>query len=390
MTMKRTETRLAAKNERSVPMNGNGRPATDSGVKRNGNGDSPDRHQTIGDPLRDSEVRYRRLFESAMDGILILDAKTGRITDANPYLENLLGYAHDELLGKTLWEIGPFHDVAASRESFRQLQAREYVRYDDLPLETRTHECRQVEFVSNVYMVDGVKVVQCNIRDITDRRIVERSILRSNEALRRLVAGLQRSEDVLREQATHDPLTGLFNRRYLDDTLVRELSLSWRRGSCLSLAILDIDHFKRMNDVFGHEAGDLALRGCAHVLSQHLRKSDIACRFGGEEFVIVLPDSSLEDSRRRVTAICALIRQLPLRHRGQILGMITLSGGIACAPEHALTATNLLRAADEALYLAKEGGRNQVVVCESRGGHDDSAPTGNTSTSKEDAPLPKN
>jgi diguanylate cyclase (GGDEF)-like protein/PAS domain S-box-containing protein len=387
--MKRTGTQLTANNESSLPMNGTGASAKDSGGKRNGNGDTADRHQTIGDPLRDSEVRYRRLFESAMDGILILDAKTGRITDANPYLETLLGYAHDELLGKTLWEIGPFHDVAASRKSFRQLQTREYVRYDDLPLQTKAHEYKQVEFVSNVYMVDGVRVVQCNIRDITERRIVENSILRSNEALRRLVAGLQTAEDVLREQATHDPLTGLFNRRYLDDTLARELSLSWRRGSCLSLAVLDIDHFKRINDVFGHEAGDLALRGCAHVLSQHLRKSDIACRFGGEEFVIVLPDSSLEDSRRRVTEICALVRQLALRHKNQILGQITLSAGIACAPEHALTAANLLRAADDALYLAKHGGRNQVAVCESPRDGSRSAELRAATAAREDEASPK-
>jgi diguanylate cyclase (GGDEF)-like protein len=129
--------------------------------------------------------------------------------------------------------------------------------------------------------------------------------------------------------------------------------------------VLDIDHFKRLNDVFGHDAGDLVMRGCAHVLAQNLRKSDIACRLGGEEFVLVLPDSPLANTQRRVTEICALVRQLALRHRGRILGRITLSAGIACAPENALTATNLLRAADEALYAAKEAGRNQVAVCNS-------------------------
>jgi len=190
---------------------------------------------------------------------------------------------------------------------------------------------------------------------------------------------------VLREQATHDPLTGLFNRRYLDDTLARELSQSWRRGSCLSVVVFDIDHFKRINDVFGHEAGDLALRGCAHVLSQHLRRSDIACRLGGEEFAIVLPDSSLEHTRRRVTEICALVRQLSLRHRGQILGTVTLSAGIACAPEHALTAPNLLRAADEALYVAKQSGRNQVVVCESQSDGRDSLEFHDAPASRENA-----
>lgn len=316
------------------------------------------------EPLRHSELRYRRLFETAKDGILILEAETGRILDANPFVENMLGYSPGELIGKTLWDIGPSHDIAASRVAFERLQAQEYVRYDNLPLETKTHEQRQVEFVSNVYLVEGVKVVQCNIRDITERRIVENRILLANESLRRLVAGLQSSEDVLREQATHDPLTGLFNRRYLDDTLPRELSLSWRRGSCLSLVVLDIDFFKRFNDGFGHEAGDLAIRGCAHVLAQNLRKSDIACRLGGEEFVLVLPDSPLAHTQQRVTEICALVRQLSLRHRGHMLGRITMSAGIACAPEHALTAANLLRAADEAAYAAKQAGRNRVAICD--------------------------
>jgi diguanylate cyclase (GGDEF)-like protein/PAS domain S-box-containing protein len=365
--MKRTEFQLTAENEPSPTLlTGTDPLANGPTGKRNGNGDAPDRHKPVRDPLRDSEVRYRRLFETAKDGILILDAETGQITDANPFLETMLGYPHGELLGKTLWEIGPFHDIVASRKSFRQLQTREYVRYDNLPLETKTHERRQVEFVSNVYMVDGVRVIQCNIRDITERKLVEDRILQANQDLRRLVAGLQTSEDVLREQATRDPLTGLFNRRYLDDTLARELSLSWRRSSCLSLVILDIDYFKRINDVFGHHAGDMALSEVAQVLSRHLRKSDIACRLGGEEFALVLPDSSLEGTLRRVQELCSLIKGLALRYDGQLLGRITVSAGIATAPEHASTAPNLMQAADEALYLAKHAGRDQIVVCGSR------------------------
>jgi diguanylate cyclase (GGDEF)-like protein/PAS domain S-box-containing protein len=310
----------------------------------------------IENALADSELRYRRLFETAKDGILILDAKTGQITDANPFLQAMLGYRHAELLGKTLWEIGPFKDVVASRAAFRQLQAKEYVRYDNLPLETKDRERRNVEFVSNVYMVDGMKVIQCNIRDITERKEIE-------DRTRRVTEGLLSS---LREQANHDPLTGLFNRRYLDDSLPRELSLSQRRSTSLSVAVLDVDHFKRFNDAFGHDAGDLALRECAHVLSQNLRASDIACRLGGEEFALVLPDSSLADTRQRVEQICAVIKQLETRYDGQSLGTMTLSAGIATSPEHASTAPELLRAADIALYAAKQAGREQVILYELR------------------------
>jgi len=126
--------------------------------------------------LQASEVRYRRLFETAQDGILILDADTGRITDANPFLQTLLGYSHAELLGKMLWEIGPFRDIAASRGAFSKLQRKKYIRYDDLPLETKGHRRRHVEFVSNVYRESGKRVIQCNIRDITARYQAEEAL----------------------------------------------------------------------------------------------------------------------------------------------------------------------------------------------------------------------
>jgi len=128
-----------------------------------------------GQVLRDSEARYRRLFETAQDGILILDAKTGSITDVNPFLMKLLDYSREEFLGKALWDIGLFKDIEASKEAFRELQANQYVRYEDLPLKTKAGKIINVEFVSNVYGVDGEQVIQCNIRDITKRKHVEQS-----------------------------------------------------------------------------------------------------------------------------------------------------------------------------------------------------------------------
>jgi PAS domain S-box-containing protein len=138
--------------------------------------------------LEDSEKRYRRLFESAKDGILILDAETGKIVDVNPFLLNLLGYSFESFSGKYLWEIGAFKDIAASRDAFETLQVNEYIRYDDLPLETRDGRPIEVEFVSNVYLVDHRKVIQCNIRDITARK--------QGEAERkRLLAAIEQSAE---------------------------------------------------------------------------------------------------------------------------------------------------------------------------------------------------
>jgi len=123
--------------------------------------------------FRASEARYRRLFETAQDGILILDGQSGLITDVNPFLVNLLDYPREEFIGRTLWDIGPFRNIEASKEAFRELQDKEYIRYEDLPLEARSGNRVNVEFVSNVYGVEGKRVIQCNIRDITARKRAE-------------------------------------------------------------------------------------------------------------------------------------------------------------------------------------------------------------------------
>jgi two-component system cell cycle sensor histidine kinase/response regulator CckA len=132
--------------------------------------------------LADSEVRYRRLFETAQDGILILDAETGLIADVNPFLLKLLDYSRVDFLGKALWEIGLFKDIGASKEAFRELQAKGYVRYEDLPLKSKIGKCINVEFVSNVYRVNGGKVIQCNVRDITERKRAEQLEQRLRQA----------------------------------------------------------------------------------------------------------------------------------------------------------------------------------------------------------------
>ena len=132
--------------------------------------------QQIAEGLRTSEIRYRRLFESARDGILILDALTLKITDVNPFMTDLLGYTHEEFLGKELWEIGLFSDKEASKRSFQELQLTGYLRYEDLPLQSTQGQRREVEFVSNVYQEDGRPVIQCNIRDITDRKRGEKEL----------------------------------------------------------------------------------------------------------------------------------------------------------------------------------------------------------------------
>jgi len=163
-----------------------------------------------------SEVRYRRLFETAQDAILILDAASGKIIDSNPFLSGLLGYSVDELLGKELWEIGLFQDIEANRAAFRQLQQKGYIRYEDLPLETKDGRRAYVEFVSNVYPVEGRQVIQCNIRDISDRKRAEEALRevdrRKDEflamlghELRNPLAPLRNAVELMRLKRSDDP-----------------------------------------------------------------------------------------------------------------------------------------------------------------------------------------
>ena len=149
--------------------------------------------ESSADALKISELRFRRLFEAARDGILLLDSDRGRITEANPFMTELLGYTHEEMLGKQLWEIGLLRDKEASQEAFRQLRQEDYIRYENLPLKNQRGERREVEFVSNLYREDGHTVIQCNIRDITERKALERALAAAAAKNERIAETLQRS-----------------------------------------------------------------------------------------------------------------------------------------------------------------------------------------------------
>lgn len=145
-------------------------------------------HENAPANMRASEIRYRRLFEAARDGILILNPDTRKITDANPFMIELLGYSHNELLGKELWEIGLLRDEKANQATFRELKENHYVRYENLPLKSKSGQCHEVEFVSNIYDEGGTDVIQCNIRDITERKKAQDEIEKLNNDLERRVS----------------------------------------------------------------------------------------------------------------------------------------------------------------------------------------------------------
>ncbi|MDF0554766.1 diguanylate cyclase [Kamptonema sp. UHCC 0994] len=168
-------------------------------------------------------------------------------------------------------------------------------------------------------------------------------------------------ENLLHDQCIRDPVTGLFNRRYLKEFLAREIERSTQAQESLGIIMLDIDYFKRFNDTFGHDAGDLVLQELSLFLQGQVHNSEIVCRYGGEEFILILPESSLEDARQRAEQVRLGVKHLNLKYHGQSLDTITVSLGIACFPEHGKTGTEAIGAADAALYRAKAQGRDRVV-----------------------------
>ncbi len=171
-----------------------------------------------------------------------------------------------------------------------------------------------------------------------------------------------RLRETLREQSARDQLTGLFNRRYMEESLVRELRRASREHYSLGLLMMDLDHFKDLNDGYGHSAGDLMLRAVGEFLGTSVRGDDVACRYGGEEFVVILPRASLENTRRRAEALREGMKGLQFEPTGPLMPNVTVSVGVACSPDHGETPEQLIHAADVALYRAKARGRDRVVV----------------------------
>lgn len=286
------------------------------------------------------------LFEAMDDGVLVLNA-ANLVVDINPAACRLLetdssciGQTADEVLSRWPGLLGYCRQTNAGHFE---------VHLSETPL--RVIEARLTPILEGESA--GVIIV---LRAVTARVHSQRRLQEAHDQLQAQVAEIGRLQESVREQAIHDALTGLFNRRYLEETFPRELASAKRRSAPMAVILLDVDHFKTVNDTLGHHAGDQTLQQLAALLDQSTREGDIACRYGGDEFVLLLPDTSFKDAMDKAEALrnaCASLAR-------DELPSITISLGVACAPEDGDEGGRVLMAADRALYRAKNSGRNRV------------------------------
>jgi diguanylate cyclase (GGDEF)-like protein len=282
------------------------------------------------------------------DGVLVLDAEN-HVVDVNPAACRFLGVNASSVGQSAATVLKSWPDLLrcclSSETGHCEIQLSSH------PL--RVIDARFTPILGRGDRHSGLIIV---LRGITARVYDQRKLQEAHDQLELQVEEISRLQESVRRQAIHDALTGLFNRRYLEETLPRELASARRRNAPMSVILLDVDRFKTINDTFGHQAGDRSLQCLASLLDASTREGDIICRYGGDEFVLVLPDTPLAD---------AVSKAETLRHEYSALDQAgcpraTMSLGVACSPEHGGDSAAILLAADRALYRAKEAGRNQV------------------------------
>lgn len=291
---------------------------------------------------------FRHLVEQSLVGIAII--QDGRFVYANPRFADICGYTVDEIERLGPRDVVADQDLALVAEQMRKRLSGE-VEQSNYTFHARRKDgaVRVLEVHGSRMTLGGRPALVSVTVDVTER-------VRTEQELRALQVRLQ-------NLAIHDPLTGLYNRLYLDDALERELLRSRRSAQPIGLVMADLDHFKRINDSHGHLAGDRILREIARLLATQARASDICCRFGGEEFLLILPQMSKGKALERAERMRQAVAAMEFRVGSSVL-RITASFGVASFPDDGSTADELLATADNALYAAKAAGRNRVEAAQ--------------------------
>lgn len=293
------------------------------------------------------------MVEKMNDGVLVMD-NLGRIVDMNPAAQRLSGVLRTQ--------IGKHADQALKHwpDLLHLCMLHDEYRTEMRPptAPTRSIEIQMTALRDYRNRLTGKVLV---LRDVSQRYRAEQDLRLANERLQEQLQEIEALQVKLREQATRDGLTNLFNRRYLEEWLEHELIRATREAYPVAVLVMDLDFFKQINDTYGHLDGDLVLQAFAQTLVRFSRMSDLACRYGGEEFVLVLPGMDLDHAVERAEQIRQAFQELPI-HAGVHTIRATVSAGVGVFPTHGATPDDLLRAADDALYRAKASGRNRVCV----------------------------
>jgi len=295
------------------------------------------------------------VLEMMQEGMLVTD-QDFRLVDINPSARRYLGLPAGDMTGMALTSLLPPDsewipilidpEDGKSKRSILHLADGDYV------------DAQRTVLHNSEGLITGYCTV---LHNVTELRKQQQKIEKLNSELKQQLVDIKRLQLLLEDQAIRDGLTGLFNRRYLDDTLDREISRARRSGDTISVLMLDIDHFKLMNDTYGHRAGDDILIHLARYVSSQIRGSDLICRYGGEEFVIILVGSTIEHAAERANDICQGVRGRGFLIEGDLIH-VTVSIGVACFPVDGESPDEILHTADIAMYQAKKAGRNQVAV----------------------------
>jgi len=303
-------------------------------------------------------ARYA-LVENMQDGVIVVDAHN-RVVDVNQSALRWLNWHQPSPVGKHVKDL-----LDSWFEQFADFPVDLYVQTEVRAVTSpETYFDLRVEPIHHKHSnLTGRLIV---FRDITRQKMAEKALLEAHERLRIHLREIELLQESMRELAIRDPLTGLFNRRYMEETLERELSRATREGISIGVCMADIDRFKSLNDQHGHKAGDLVLKHLASIFTTYSRTEDIVCRYGGEEFLILLPGADLDVTSRRAEDWRRAFEQSKIEFDGMTLPS-TLSLGVAVFPHQGHTSEELVKLADEAMYLSKRNGRNQVSVAQSWG-----------------------
>ena len=313
--------------------------------------------------LAESQARLQALFDNAGAGIGVT-WDNAKFIFVNDRWSNMFGFSSEELSDMTIWELCPADDNKNIHDNFDSMVDG---LLDSFQIENRFLNKDGSTFwgtasAKAIRREDGsLENVILIISDITLLKTTEAELILANQLLVTQLEEIAILRDRLREQAIRDPLTNLYNRRFMEETLTLEIHRARRANSTVSLVMMDIDHFKSVNDQFGHRTGDFVLESLGQMLLANTRKSDVACRYGGEEFLIVLPGSSLEDAARRAEQFRINFEAIRISGKERSTNA-TMSIGVACFPDHGEDSEQVLNRADEALYQAKAAGRNCVVI----------------------------